>query len=127
MFPSHLRSHGRPHLFRDPGRDPEIPTYTLSVPMRGRARHETRRREHAVINLLLFGPVAASYKIKARKAPSTTRRELSAQQFRAGHGRARGGHLGTMVVAQLLFALLRRRSCPSDQAVSRRRVSYRIL
>jgi len=100
----------------------------LSVPLqRGAARHETRRREHAVINLLLLGPVAASYKIKARKAPSTARRELSAQQLRAGHGRARGGQLGAMVVAQLLFALLRRRSRPSDQTVSRHRVSYRIL
>jgi hypothetical protein len=129
MFPSHLRSHGRPHLFRDLGRDPEIPPCSLgpAAAWRGAVRHETRRREYAVINLLLLGPVAASYKIKARKAPSTTRRELSAQQLRAGHGRARGGQLGAMVVAQLLFALLRRWSRPSDQTVSRHRVSYRIL
>lgn len=68
-------------------------------------------------------PVAASYKIKARKASSTTRRKLSAQQLRTGHGWARERQLGTMVDTQFLFALLRWWSSPSNQTMSRHRVS----
>jgi len=42
-------------LFRDPGRDPEIPPDSLGLDARrGAARRRTRRREHAVINLLLL-------------------------------------------------------------------------
>lgn len=110
------------NLFRDLAATPRY-RRTLSVSMRGAARNEQTRARR---NKFPPGSVAASYKIKARKASSTTRRELSAQQLRAGHGRAREGQLGTMVEPQLLFALLRRRSRPSDQTVSRHRVSYHI-
>lgn len=122
MFPSHLRSHGRPHLFRDPGCDLVIPANSLDARCSA-ARHETRRCEHVVINCTSLDPVAASYKIKARKASSTTRRKLSAQQLRTGHGWARERQLGTMVDTQFLFALLRWWSSSSNQTMSRHRVS----
>lgn len=119
MFPSHLRSHGRPHLFRDPDCDLVIPVDSLRC---GAARNKnTRAQRNKYVSLDL---VAASYKIKARKASPTTRRELSAQQLRTRHRWAWQRQLGTMVDTQFLFALLRWRSRSSNQTMSRYRVSY---
>lgn len=74
--PLHLRSHGRPHLFRDPGCDLMIAVDSLGVWCGAAWNKKTRAQRNKYISLDL---VAASYKIKAREASPTTRRKLSAQ------------------------------------------------
>lgn len=121
MFPLHLRSHGRPHLFRDPGCDLVIPVDSLGAWCGAVWNKKTRAQRNKYISLDL---VTASYKIKAREASPTTRRKLSAQQLYTRHGWARERQLGTMVDTQFLFALLWWRSRSSNQTMSWHRVSY---
>lgn len=124
MFPSYLRSHGRPHLLRDPGCDLVILIDFFALHKVRRAAWSEKTRHNKCI---LFDLVTASYKIKARKASPTTRWKLSTQQLYTRYGWTWERQLGTMVDTQLLFALLRWRSCPSNQTMSRHRVRYYTL
>lgn len=73
-FPrTYVRSHGRPHLFRDPGCDLVIPVDSLDAAAAWNRKMRAQRNKCISLDF-----VTVSYKIKARKASPTTRRKLFA-------------------------------------------------